>query len=115
MAYIAQYSERRGTFAQKNLVDDVPKEIKKQREKILTTVLKQTALENNKKYMDKTVKVLVECVKRGNNKLPHTYINQGKTESFKTINVIADKDYTGQFITGKINYVEPFGLGVELL
>jgi len=59
MAYIAQYSPRAGTAAFK-LKDNVPREEKKQREKILTEILRQTALENNQKYIGKTVEILVE-------------------------------------------------------
>jgi len=59
MAYIAQYSPRPGTAAAK-LKDDVPKAEKKRREEELMKVLRETALENNKQYVGKTVEVLVE-------------------------------------------------------
>jgi tRNA-2-methylthio-N6-dimethylallyladenosine synthase len=59
MAYIAQYSPRPGTAAEK-LEDNVSREEKKRREEELMKVLRKTALENNKKYVGKKVKVLVD-------------------------------------------------------
>jgi len=49
MAYIAQFSLRSGTAAEK-MKDDVPKKEKERRWKILTEVLKETALEKNKRF-----------------------------------------------------------------
>ena len=75
MAYISQYSPRPRTAASK-LEDDVPREEKKQREKILTEILKKTALENNQKYVGKTEEVLIEKIKKdhllGKNKINKT-------------------------------------------
>lgn len=48
IAYISKYSHRSGTTAAK-LKDNVSQKEKKRREKVLTEILKQTALENNKK------------------------------------------------------------------
>lgn len=78
MAYIAQYSPRPGTGAYE-LKDDVPKIEKQRREKILTAILKETALEQNKKLIGKDLKVLIEN-KKGN-------VFFGKTETFKTVKI----------------------------
>jgi len=59
MAYIARYSPRPKTAASK-LKDSVSLKEKKKREKILTKILEKTALQNNKKYIGTTQKVLVE-------------------------------------------------------
>ena len=64
MAYISQYSPRPGTRAAK-IKDNVPKEEKKQREKVLTEILKKTALENNQKYVGRIEEVLIEKEKNG--------------------------------------------------
>ncbi len=76
MAYIAKYSSRAGTTAGK-MKDNVPYQEKKRREKVLTEILKQTALENNKKYIGKTIDVLVEKEING--------FLIGKTITYKTI------------------------------
>jgi len=78
MAYISKYSPRAGTTASK-MADDVSWNEKKRREKILTEIFKKTALENNRKYIGKTVDMLVEKIKGR--------ILFGKTRSFKNVKV----------------------------
>lgn len=133
MAYIAQYSERAGTAAAK-LKDDVPKLEKKRREKVLTEILKQTALENNKKYIGQEVKVLVErklsrsgesCspqpkaqprqseagrarLSARRNDISNIYLS--KTNTFKTVKFSSNKNLIGKFVKVKIKKVLPWGL-----
>ncbi len=78
MAYISQYSSRAGTAAL-NLKDNISQKEKKERDKILTEVLKKTALENNKKYVGREVKVLFEKEKNG--------WLIGKTREYKTVKI----------------------------
>ncbi|HCA66730.1 MAG TPA: tRNA (N6-isopentenyl adenosine(37)-C2)-methylthiotransferase MiaB, partial [Candidatus Jacksonbacteria bacterium] len=63
MAYLARYSPRPGTIAERYFKDDVPREEKKRREKYLEEILRKSALKANKKYVGKEVEVLVENVK----------------------------------------------------
>ena len=58
MAFISEYSPRPKTVAAKIFKDDVPHTEKKRRKNELNEILKKTALENNKKMIGKTVKVL---------------------------------------------------------
>jgi tRNA-2-methylthio-N6-dimethylallyladenosine synthase len=97
MAYISQYSPRPGTRGAK-LPDNVLKKEKKRREKVLNEILKQTALENNRKYLNKTIKVLM--------------INDslGKTETNKTVKINSKKDLSGKFIKVKITNALAWGL-----
>jgi len=76
MAYIAEYSPRPETAAFA-LEDDVPQKEKERRRKVLTEILKKTALEKNRKYIGKEVEVLVEEKK---NKFLI-----GKTRTHKTV------------------------------
>ncbi|MCK5465908.1 MiaB/RimO family radical SAM methylthiotransferase [Candidatus Parcubacteria bacterium] len=76
MVYINKYSPRVGTASYK-MKDNVSWEEKKRREKVLTEILKETALENNQKYVGKVVEVLVE-------KVDEDFI-YGKTRSFKNV------------------------------
>ncbi|PIR02261.1 MAG: hypothetical protein COV63_01455 [Candidatus Nealsonbacteria bacterium CG11_big_fil_rev_8_21_14_0_20_37_68] len=112
MAYIAKYSPRPETTAAK-MKDTVSPQEKEKREKVLTEVLKQTALENNKKYIGKTVEVLAKKSKNG------FFI--GKTRTCKTIKFEAPgreislrneepKNLIGQFIQVKVINVMPWGL-----
>jgi len=107
MAYISQYSSRPGTVAEK-LNDDISKCEKREREEELTKILRKSALENNKKYLGKVIRVLVE----GKNKNNEWF---GKTETNKTVKFSSIAiDLTGSFVHVKISRVEDFGLtGVE--
>ncbi len=102
MAYIARYSPRYGTTAEK-MKDDVKPNEKKRREEELMKILKKTALENNQRYLGKTVKVLVE----GLNKKGFLF---GKTETSKIVKFLGDKDFVGKFACVKITKTKDFGL-----
>jgi len=106
MAYIAQYSSRPGTAAFK-IKEDVPKEEKKRREKILTEILKKTALAKNKKYIGKTEKVLLTEYKKG--------FLIGKSFHYKTVKLEGSRDLIGKFIKMKITQALPWGLKGELI
>ena len=117
MAYIAEYSPRPGTAAEK-LKDDVPKKEKERRYKILTEVLKKTALENNKKFVGKEIEVLIE--RQGIRNKKQVYF--GKTRTYKTVKIQLDpKPYTlnanliGNFVKVKIIDALPWGLKGKLI
>lgn len=105
MAYIAQYSPRAGTAAAK-LEDNVSKEEKKRREKVLTKVLKKTALENNKRLVGKLMEVLVESYENG--------FCFGKTRNFKNIKFSSAADLTGQIVLVKITDCYEWGLSGKI-
>ena len=102
MAYVARYSPRYGTVAE-NMKDDVKPNEKRRREEELMKILKKTALENNQRYLGKTVKVLVEGV----NKKGFLF---GKTETNKIVKFLGDKNFVGKFVNVKITAVEDFSL-----
>jgi tRNA-2-methylthio-N6-dimethylallyladenosine synthase len=60
MAYIFRYSVRTGTKAAENLVDDVPEEVKMERNQVLLADLDRRAKAMNKGYVGRDVEVLVE-------------------------------------------------------
>lgn len=115
MAYIAQYSPRPGTAAYK-LKDDILKPEKKQREKILTGILKKTALENNKKYIGKVVDALIvqKLPNRGGSAADGPrYL--AKTRTFKNVRFQTNTDLTGQFVQLKITQAGVWGMGGQLI
>ena len=94
MAYIAKYSPRHRTKANK-LKDDVSEKEKQARWKTLTKILGKTSLEKNKKYIGKEVEVLVDDYKNG--------FILGKTRTYKTVKIKSkDKDLIGKIIKVKI-------------
>ncbi len=131
MAYINKYSPRAGTESSK-MIDDISWDEKKRREKVLTDILKKTALENNQKYIGKEIDALVEKI---DDKLIY-----GKTRTFKNIQIensqiirklnipllrggrgcvqsnsgLRQIFVPGQFIKAKIISVDSFGLKGEL-
>ena len=108
MAYIAQYSPRPGTASIK-MNDDVLSEEKKRRFNVLNKILSECAVEGNKKYLDKTVRVLLD----GKNKRGKYY---GKTSSFKTVLITSEKELKiGEFLDVKIEKVFPFGIEGKII
>jgi tRNA-2-methylthio-N6-dimethylallyladenosine synthase len=106
MAYISKYSTRPGTAAAK-LKDNVSIAEKKRREKVLTKILKQTALENNKKYIGKESAVLMDGKDGGG------WI--GKNEQYKTVRIKYNKNLLGKFIKVKITKALPWSLIGEII
>ncbi len=108
MAYIAKYSPRKITAAAK-LKDNIPLKEKKKREKILTKILKKTALENNKKLLNKKIRVLVTL--KNKNKF------FGKTKNNKKIQIAGKTKNlkVGQFINCKVLKVTPWHLRGKLI
>ncbi|MBI4779194.1 MiaB/RimO family radical SAM methylthiotransferase [Candidatus Falkowbacteria bacterium] len=109
LAYIVRYSPRPGTAAFK-MADNVTKLEKKRREEKLMEILRKTALDNNKKYIGKIVKVLVE----GKDKRGKLF---GSTETAKVVkisNAPCNDKLIGEFADVKIIKVMDFGLEWEI-
>lgn len=106
MAYISCYSPRPQTMAQK-MKDDVSKMEKKSREKKINDILISGLKKNNKYYLNKTFKVLVDGHKNG--------LCYGKTDTFKIVSFVGDKDLIGHFVAVKITQIEPFVLSGQIL
>lgn len=111
LAYISQYSPRPGTVSSK-MKDNVTPIEKKRREEEINTVLKATALENNKRHVGNEVRVLIE----GINKRGKYY---GKTSTYQTVLARAgekvDKKLLGTFAKVKITEILPFALEGDLV
>jgi tRNA-2-methylthio-N6-dimethylallyladenosine synthase len=58
--FIFQYSPRAGTRAEQKLPDDIPAEIKQQRNAQLLELVNTIAEQNNKRFVGRTLEVLVE-------------------------------------------------------
>ncbi len=101
MAYIARYSPRPETGAEK-MKDNVSDKEKRRREKELGKILRKTILARNKKFIGKTIEVLAEKDK-------DDYI-LGKSRHFKTVRFKGNKGFIGNFVKIKITKAQPFGL-----
>jgi len=65
ISYHARYSTRSGTLAAKIFEDSVSGDKKKERWEILQGMMEEMTREKNKKYLDKTLSVLVDSFKNG--------------------------------------------------
>ncbi len=104
MAFIAQYSSRPGTVAEKLMEDSVPLKIKKQRFRQLTDLLRKTAKENLAKEVGKILEVLVDSY------LPERKESLSKTRNFKTVRFKSQKNLCGKFVKVKILKAREFEL-----
>ncbi len=111
MAYISQYSPRPETAAWK-MRDNVSKSEKVRREKVSTKILEKTALANNKKYIEKTVEVLIDKIipnPPDSPILPKKYFSHTRTQK-KVIFFSNKKISVGNFAKVKITKAKAFGL-----
>lgn len=107
MAYIAEYSPRPGTAAQRFFKDDISHEEKGKRKEILNNILTESARRNNQKNVGTDVRVLVSSYDH------ETRMNAGKTDTFKTIH-FPGEDMTGEFADVHVTQADAWGLGGTL-
>ena len=103
LAYTFIYSKREGTPAS-NMEDTIPLEVKEERLQRLNKVVNKYALENNQKYLNKVVPVLIEGPSEKNGKL------MGYTDTMKLVNIDADPKYIGEIVNVLITDVKTWSL-----
>lgn len=108
LAYTFIYSKREGTPAA-ILKDDTPLEEKKERLYKLNELVNKYALENNQKYLNKVVDVLIEGPSDKEDKL------MGYTDTMKLVNVKADNKYIGKIVKVKITEVKTWSMDGEIV
>lgn len=108
LAYTFIYSPREGTPASK-IKDDITKEEKEERLQRLNEVVNKYAKENNEKYLNTKVKVLLEDYSDKGGKL------MGYTENMKLVNVTADPSLIGQIKEVLITDVKTWSMEGEIV
>lgn len=109
MAYIAQYSQRPGA-ASSRWIDDVPKDIKKERYHRLTGQLQKIGLELNREMVGKTFRILVT-----GNARKEGYLS-GLTEGKIVLRFRSDDtSLIGHFTDLEITSATPFSVEGELV
>ncbi len=103
-AFTFLYSIREGTKAAM-MDNQVPDKIKHERFQILLDQLYPVMYDNNLKYKDKTVEVLVEEPSKNNEN-----ILSGRTRTNKLVHFSGDKNLIGKFVNVKITNVKTFTL-----
>jgi tRNA-2-methylthio-N6-dimethylallyladenosine synthase len=105
--HIAAYSPRTGTIASRELEDNVPQDIKKERVAIVEKLQGEIAAEINAGLLDKTTEVLVEGKKQGK---WHGRSRNGKLVFFNDKN-----DLLGQVVKIRIEKASPWSLQGSLI
>ena len=103
LAYTFIYSKREGTPASL-MKDTISPKTKKERLAKLNELVNKYAYENNLKYKDKIVDVLIEDVSEKKN------CYMGYTNTMKLVNVNCDKKYLGQIVKVKITDIKTWSL-----
>lgn len=108
LAYTFIYSPREGTPASV-MKDETSMEEKKERLATLNELINKYALLNNQKYLNRTVRVLIEGPSEKDGKL------MGYTDTMKLVNIKADNKYIGKIVDVKITGVKTWSLDGELI
>ena len=108
-AFTFIFSPRIGTPACR-MKDDISLEEKEERLHILNNLVNKYSKENNDKYLNKIVPVLLEdySSKNGN------YL-KGYTDTMKLVNVKADSSYLGKIVNVKITSVKTWSMDGEIV
>ena len=96
-AFMFKYSERPGTFAQKNLPDNISEEEKVRRLNEIITLQNQLSLESNRRDIGKTFEILVE----GYSKRSHEDM-YGRTNQYKTVIIPRKGRHIGELVNVRI-------------
>ena len=108
LTYTFIYSKREGTPA--SIMEDViSEETKRERLAKLNEKVNKYALENNMKYLNKEVFVLLEDYSEKNGYL------KGYTDTMKLVNVKCDSKYLGEIVKVKITDVKTWSLDGEVV
>lgn len=103
LAYTFIYSPREGTPASK-MEDFTTLEEKEERLQKLNEIVNKYAKENNMKYLDRIVPVLVEGPSEKNGKV------MGYTDTMKLVNIEADSSYIGKIVPVLITDVKTWSM-----
>lgn len=108
-AFTFIYSPREGTPAAK-IKDSISMDIKEKRLHELNEIVNSYSLMNNKKNLNKEVKVLVEGISEKNKDKVYGY-----TETMKLVNIVGSKELIGKIINVKITEAKSFSLDGEVI
>ncbi|TAK78152.1 MAG: tRNA (N6-isopentenyl adenosine(37)-C2)-methylthiotransferase MiaB [Dehalococcoidia bacterium] len=99
--HVAAYSPRPGTFAQRNMADDVPREVKKARLHVIEELHAASSTRINQRLLNQTVEVLVESEQDGR--------STGRTRRGQLVHFDAT-GRVGQLVSVTVDQVTPWAL-----
>ena len=104
--FVAAYSTRTGTIADRKFQDDVPIQEKLRRKKIIEDLQGQIATEKNAELLDQRIEILVE--KKQKDKW------MGRTRTNKLVFFDDPRDWTGNLVEVDITHTGPWSLQANL-
>jgi len=107
----AAYSPREKTVAAKWVDKFIPEDVKTERLARLNDKVRENCLKSNKKYVGRTLEVLIENFENHKGKNVIT----GKTRNNKIVHIPCDTDRTGEFLNVKITGTKTWYLQGELI
>ncbi len=107
MAHVPTYSERNGTVASKIYKDDISRKEKKRRQDIMENLLYDIAEKKNKKFLGKTLKVLVDSFSKG-----YAY---GDSQEMKRVKFKGNKNLIVKIVRVKIMQTEAYEFAGKLI
>jgi tRNA-2-methylthio-N6-dimethylallyladenosine synthase len=106
VAHLARYSSREGTVATRAMTDDIPKDEKMRRFRLLEKLQEQIVGEINQKYLGQSVEVLFEEKVKGR--------WRGRTPTNKLVFVESDEDLHGRIESVKVTWTGPWSMQAAL-
>ena len=106
VVHVAMYSPRPGTVAATQMVDDVPREEKRRRLHEVELLQKRVASDINRRYLGRTVDVLVEGIAKGR--------QYGRTRTNKLVHFASSAPLAGKILDVEITATEPWYLEGQL-
>ncbi|MBU2536259.1 MAG: tRNA (N6-isopentenyl adenosine(37)-C2)-methylthiotransferase MiaB [Chloroflexota bacterium] len=100
--HVAAYSPRSGTAASRELEDDIPPTVKKERLSVIEQLQEKIVAEINKQLLDRTVEILVETRAKGK--------WQGRTRTGKLVFTSDNRDCLGKLVNIRIEKTSPWSL-----
>lgn len=100
--HIARYSPRPGTVSARKMVDDVPDEEKRRRHALLEAQHERISAELNRRWLGKTVEVLVEDKHKGK--------WRGRTPQNRLVFFNDERDLRGQLVSVEITWTGPWSM-----
>jgi tRNA-2-methylthio-N6-dimethylallyladenosine synthase len=108
--FVFKYSPRPGTAGEKKLKDDVPSEVKKQRNIELLAVQEKISEELSKEFLNKTVTVLVEGASKKSHQNSHHLQLVGRTATDWIVVFEGPQTLAGRFVKIHITKASPLTL-----
>lgn len=106
-AHLARYSPRPGTVSDRRMQDDVPEEVKKERHRLLESLMEGVCTGLNRRLQGSEQQILVEKRHRGK--------WMGRTRQNKLVFVEAQVDLQGRMIDAQITWAGPWSMQGRLM